>query len=67
MTFRDACDLGVRIPLLAQRCERISLSGSDLVIAHDDPFLAEDSSVSQIAPFFVDALLHLLLEFATSN
>src|SRR5437016_3333799 len=35
--------------LSAQRGERIPLLGGDLVIMHDDSFLAEDSSVSQIA------------------
>jgi hypothetical protein len=29
----------------------MSLFGGDLVISHDDPFLAEDSSVSQIVSF----------------
>jgi hypothetical protein len=29
----------------------MSLFGGDLVISHDDPFLLEDSSVSQIASF----------------
>ena len=38
--------------LFPQRGERIPLLAGDLVITHDDPFLVEDSSVSQIAPFF---------------
>jgi hypothetical protein len=37
--------------LFPQRGERIPLLWRDLVITHDDPFLAEDSSVSPIAPF----------------
>src|SRR5205085_133589 len=37
--------------LFPQRGEGIPLFWGDLVITHDDPFLAEDSSVSQIAPF----------------
>ena len=48
---QTASDLGIRIALPAECSQRIPLCGSDLVIGHDDPFLAEDSSVSQIAPF----------------
>jgi hypothetical protein len=45
-------DLRVRQSLFSERGERIPLLGSDLTIRHDDTFLPEDSSVSQIAPSY---------------
>jgi|ERR1051325_402142 hypothetical protein len=44
----------------------MSLFGGDLVIFHDDPFLLEDSSVSQIASP-PRGLSHLPVEFRGSN
>src|ERR1051325_1043427 len=44
----------------------MSLFGGDLVIFHDDPFLLEDSSVSQIASP-PRGLSHLPVEFRLPN
>jgi hypothetical protein len=46
------CRVGELWLLFPQRGERIPLLAGDLLVTHDDPFLAEDSSVSQIARVF---------------
>ena len=67
MTIECARHLRVREALLPQDSEGISLCGGDLVISHDDSFLAEDVVSVPDRPRLRERVLHLPLEFTRPN